>query len=300
MPSKMTQSIGMRAAMALLIAIVSASLKSTSGFLLFPRNKFQPTVRILKPVKISNPMLANTIFLPTLLGTTAFAHSDSSSERINDSQQQDKFSDLSDILRGTCIYLVGMMGSGKSSVGNALAKHIGYRFLDTDEIAEFMIEMPIASFFAQGNEQQFRDLEYQILMEMAQYTRVVIATGGGTVLKNDNWGLLRHGVVVFLDMSPEDIYDRLKADPTQIQKRPLLNEKDPLVKLKELSDVRRDKYVMADVHVKVSPHLSPEEVADLVCSSILNAIEDNPPLWRSWKAEKDKKAINMAAMVRKF
>jgi shikimate kinase len=87
------------------------------------------------------------------------------------------YEDLRQKLKGTSVYLVGMMGSGKSTVGKILAEKLGYRFLDTDEVAEYMIEMPIAEFFAQGKVEQFRDVEYQVLMELAQYTRLVISTG---------------------------------------------------------------------------------------------------------------------------
>jgi shikimate kinase len=81
-----------------------------------------------------------------------------------------------------------MMGCGKSTIGNIFANKLGYRFLDTDEIAEYMIEMPISDFFNQGREDEFRQLESEILMQMVQYTRVVISTGGGIVMKNENWG----------------------------------------------------------------------------------------------------------------
>jgi len=198
-------------------------------------------------------------------------------------------------LKGTGIYLVGMMGSGKSTLGDALAKKLGYRFLDTDEIAEFMVEMPIADFFKAGNEKEFRELEYQILMQMAQYTRVVTATGGGIVMKRENWGLLRHGIVVYLDVSPEDVLRRLQADESQISKRPLLAETDPLQKLQSLQEERAEMYAMADVKFEVPLEKDPAEAADVLITTILQFITDNPPLWKSWKKERDKKAVDMAA-----
>ena len=194
---------------------------------------------------------------------------------------------LRNVLRGTNVFFIGMMGSGKSTVGKEFAKNLGYRFLDTDEIAEFMIEMPIADFFAQGKETQFRDLEYQILMEMSQYTRIVLSTGGGIVERNENWGLLHHGIVVFLDLSPEDIFSRLSANPEQVAKRPLLRGSNPLEKLQELSEKRRDKYTQGDVRVRVPADASNEHVSLLAAQAILKFIEDNPPLWQEWKKKRD-------------
>jgi hypothetical protein len=89
-------------------------------------------------------------------------------------------------LRGTNIFFVGMMGSGKSTVGKEFARMLDYRFLDTDELAEFMIEMPIAEFFEQGKVDEFRQVEYQILMEMSQYTRLTLATG--TIISSSELG----------------------------------------------------------------------------------------------------------------
>jgi len=200
-------------------------------------------------------------------------------------------------LKGTCVYFVGMMGSGKSTVGNLLASKLGYRFLDTDELAEYMIEMPISEFFALGKVEEFRQVEYQILMEMAQYTRLVLATGGGIVERNDNWGFLRHGIVVFLDMSPEDIYIRLSNKPEEILKRPLLNEAEPQTKLQSLHSERYERYSQSDVRIPVDPAMSPDALADMVIEKMLEFIENNPPLWQSWKRNREKIAVDAAARL---
>ena len=206
-----------------------------------------------------------------------------------DNASLDVFQQLKEKLRGTCVYFVGMMGSGKTTLGRAFSEKMEYRFLDTDEIAEYMIEMPISAFFAEGKVDEFRELENKILTEVSQYTRVVVATGGGIVIKQENWGLLRHGIVVYVDMPVEDIYQRLAADPDQIAKRPLLQEADPLEKLRKLSAERQDKYAQADVHFRPNgqiPH-SPEELASMCAQSILDFIANNPPLWESWKKKRD-------------
>lgn len=98
----------------------------------------------------------------------------------NENDEETIYKLLRDKLKGTCVYVIGMMGSGKSTVGKVLSQKLGYRFIDTDEVAEFMIEMPIADFFAEGKVEEFREVEYQVLMDLAQYTRVVVATGNLT------------------------------------------------------------------------------------------------------------------------
>jgi shikimate kinase len=207
------------------------------------------------------------------------------------------FNDLRSKLKGTSIYLVGMMGSGKTSVGNELAQQMGYRFLDTDHIAEYMIEMPISEFFNQGNEDEFRKVEYQVLMELSQYMRVIVSTGGGIVLKNENWGLLRHGIVIFLDLSPENIYNRLKTNPIEMQRRPLLQSADPLEKLTELHKIRYEKYMQSDVRIEVNPHASVKQVAVDTAEGIVAFINNNPPTWQEWKRKRDATAVEAAARV---
>lgn len=160
-----------------------------------------------------------------------------------------------------------------------------------------MIETTIPEFFNQGKEAEFRQVEYQILMEMCQYTRLVLATGGGIVEKMENWGVLRHGLVIFLDISPEDIFNRLTKNPDEIQKRPMLQGSDPLERLKELSSKRNEKYLQADVRIEIKSDQSPQDVALNTVYGILDFIETNPPLWQTWKKKREAVAIETAAMV---
>ena len=210
-----------------------------------------------------------------------------------------KYDELSKILKGTSIYLVGMMGTGKSSVGDVLARKLGYRFIDTDDAAEFMLEMPIAEFFnTQVNgESEFRELEYQILMEMSQYTRVIVATGGGIVLEQKNWGVLHHGLVVFLDMAAPDIYERLSKDNEQVAKRPLLQGDNPLKKLNDIAIERDEKYKQADIAVNINLGDSIENVMDKIVDSSISFIKSNPPQWEKWKKDKDNVVIERAMRV---
>jgi shikimate kinase len=162
-----------------------------------------------------------------------------------------------------------------------------------------MIEMPIATYFAQSEENiaSFRQLEQQILQELAQYTRVVISTGGGIVERNENWGYLRHGIVVWINMLPEEIYERLRAKPEEIAKRPLLKGDNPLGKLQELHEKRLDKYQQADITVDVARDATPEQLAELVAVKILTFIKANPPLWKTWSQKRSENALEAAGLM---
>ena len=162
-----------------------------------------------------------------------------------------------------------------------------------------MIEMPIATYFAQSEENvaTFRQLEQQILQELSQYTRVVISTGGGIVERNENWGYLRHGIVVWINMSPEEIHERLISKPEEIAKRPLLKGDDPLSKLKELHEKRLGKYQQADITVDVISGATPEQLAESVAVQILSFIKANPPLWKTWSQKRSDNALEAAGLM---
>jgi shikimate kinase len=129
------------------------------------------------------------------------------------------------------ITLVGMPGSGKTTVGRQLARRLGLPFFDSDHVIEERIGCSIRDYFAREGEAAFRDLEQQVLADLAQGPAAVIATGGGAVLREANRAALRQGGrVVYLRSSPEELYRRLKNDTT----RPLLQVADPLGKLREL------------------------------------------------------------------
>ena len=128
---------------------------------------------------------------------------------------------LAQRLAGLNVYLVGMMGAGKSAVGRPLAKALGYRFLDADTALEQAAGRSIASLFAEEGEASFRELETTVLDRMAAFHSLVVATGGGVVTRPVNWGHLRQGVVVWLDAPETILVRRLKADSTP---RPLLED----------------------------------------------------------------------------
>ncbi len=137
------------------------------------------------------------------------------------------------------VALVGLPGSGKSTVGRQLARRIGASFLDTDHVVEQRIGCPIRDFFASEGEDRFRDIEEAVIEELTQQPSGVLATGGGAVLRAANRAHL-HGrcQVVYLHSAPDDVYRRLRHD-TQ---RPLLQVADPQARLRELYAARDPLY----------------------------------------------------------
>ena len=125
-----------------------------------------------------------------------------------------------------------MPGSGKSTVGRHLARHLQIRFFDADVEVERRIGTSIRAFFEREGEERFRDLEQQVLADLVGGdAAVVVATGGGAVLREANRDALRdHSTVVYLRSTPEELFRRLRHDTH----RPLLQVNDPMRKLREL------------------------------------------------------------------
>jgi shikimate kinase len=176
----------------------------------------------------------------------------------NRPQPEDNF------LKGVNLYLIGMMGSGKTTLGRIVAKQLGYRFFDTDVLVEQAAGQSVSEIFTESGEAIFRQLETQVLGRLATYTRLAIATGGGIVLEQKNWSYLHHGVVVWLDAPLDLLYTRLQGSTT----RPLLQHEDLQPKLKTLLEQRQHLYALADVRVLIRP----EESANRAATRVLEAV----------------------------
>ena len=179
-------------------------------------------------------------------------------------------------LEGLNLYLVGMMGSGKSSVGRPLAAALGYRFLDADSSVEQVAGRSIAEIFASEGESGFRELESAVLNQIASWHSLVVATGGGAVTRKTNWGHMQQGIVVWLDAPDELLVERLAADPTP---RPLMQSPDPGARLASLLDERRPLYSQADLRI-IQDGRSPELVAQQILESLPSILKERtaPPL----------------------
>lgn len=185
-------------------------------------------------------------------------------------------------LNGINLSLVGMMGSGKTTIGRELSQALQYQYVDTDDLFEQKAAMPIAQYFQLFGEQRFRDAETNVLQEIFDDGKsVVIATGGGVALKNENWNILRRGIVVFIDPPVSDILNRLSQFPEEMQKRPLLrNSPNPLEKLQRLRIERISKYLEADIHVAISGSSSITECAHLIANRTIAFIDSYPLRWK--------------------
>ena len=152
-------------------------------------------------------------------------------------------------LSGRSIFLIGMMGSGKSSTGPILAEILKYKYVDLDELIEKLTQKNIDNIFSENGEEYFRDLETKCLQEIIKLPSLVVSTGGGVVLKKENWGILRQGIVVWLDINKEVVLSRLKQQKENV--RPLLKGKDIKMIYEEIFEIRKDIYAQADLRIKI-------------------------------------------------
>lgn len=137
------------------------------------------------------------------------------------------------------VALVGLPGAGKSAVGRRLAQRLELPFIDSDHVIEERIGCSIRDFFEREGEARFRELEQTVIAELAATPYGVVATGGGSVLREINRIQLRKGFhVIYLRSAPEDLFRRLRHDV----KRPLLQVADPLGRLRELYGARDPLY----------------------------------------------------------
>lgn len=173
--------------------------------------------------------------------------------------------------RDQSIALVGMMGSGKSSVGHGLHRRTGLAVRDTDEIVAGTFEMSIPEIFAEHGEQKFRDAETEALRRVRTEKELIIITGGGIVLRKENITILRnHAVTVWLDGDEETLFARASGK----QNRPLLQTKNPRKTFSQILAARRPLYAeLADIRVDTSA-LTAEEVAVAILAKLKERIRN--------------------------
>lgn len=168
------------------------------------------------------------------------------------------------------IFLIGPMGSGKSTMGRLLAKKLGLPYFDLDKLIEDQEKMSISNIFQKHNEKYFRDLESITLKQYSEESNFVISTGGGCVLRDQNLDILRKGLVIYLKISIETQFERVKNRTH----RPLLNNvtKDTLVQLdRERGSVYSD---ISNIEVDVS-NLDKEDVLSTIIRRLESYSEKN-------------------------
>jgi len=160
------------------------------------------------------------------------------------------------------------MGSGKSTIGNIIAKRLHREFQDSDHYIEKRTGVDIARIFDIEGEQGFRDRESTALQELLSENNRVIATGGGSVLRPENQKLLKQkGYIVFLDTTVNQQMHRLQRD----KKRPLLQTENPRERLEAIFTERRPIYLdLADIAVKTD-----KRVARRLAADIINQLPEN-------------------------
>jgi shikimate kinase len=162
---------------------------------------------------------------------------------------------------GAPIFLVGFMGAGKTTVGQALAKRLNCEFFDLDQLIEARVGKPISQIFAEMGEAGFRQLESEAILECRSEKRAVIALGGGAYVSEENRNTLRSiGKTVWLDCPLEICLQRIRGDHS----RPLLDDE---TQMRTLLDQRRPAYAQADRTMRTgdsSPDHLAKEIARMV------------------------------------
>ena len=176
---------------------------------------------------------------------------------------------MNDLLKGINVFLVGMMGTGMTTVGHLLARQLGYSFVDTDEVIEKSTGKTINQIFADEGEENFRQIESEVLSQLSAHTQLTIATGGGIVLQRFNWSYLHHGMVIWLDAPVDVLMARLQNDIT----RPLLQNDNPAQALQKLLDQRKSLYAEADLHIRISANDTPEQIVSRIIAEIPDVLK---------------------------
>ncbi|XP_052190226.1 shikimate kinase 3, chloroplastic-like isoform X2 [Diospyros lotus] len=179
-----------------------------------------------------------------------------------------KGEEVAPYLNERCIFLVGMMGSGKTTVGKVLSEALAYSFVDSDKyVEEALGGSPVTQIFKQFGESYFRDYESEALRNLSLMPRQVVATGGGAVVRDINWKYMKKGLTVYLQVPLDALARRIAA--VGMNSRPLLDfgSGDAYTKifmsLFTLSKKRRQAYSNADVTVSLQHIAAQEGLEDL-------------------------------------
>lgn len=162
------------------------------------------------------------------------------------------------------IVLVGMMGVGKSSIGQALAHRLGWKFGDSDKMIEDKAGMPVADIFSEFGELKFRAVEKSTILDLLKHEHSVVSTGGGAVMDEETMEAIKNrGLSIWLQADLDYIFDRVSKNDN----RPLLRTDDPKRTLAELMEKRRPYYEKADLALDTTQNsvdVSADELLQLI------------------------------------
>ena len=164
------------------------------------------------------------------------------------------------LIRGRSIFLIGMMGCGKSQTGPKLAQLLSYKYIDLDSLIEKVAKKTINQIFSDNGEEDFRKLETNCLKETIKIPSLIISTGGGIVVTPQNWGILRQGIIIWLDVDKDIVIKRLNND---IENRPLLQEGNLNNLYTNILKSRKNLYSQADLKIEINNE-NVEEVSEKI------------------------------------
>jgi shikimate kinase len=165
------------------------------------------------------------------------------------------------------IWLIGFMGTGKSRLARPIAAALGWEALDIDTLIEERAGDTIGAIFERGGEAAFRVIESETIVDTAQRERVVVATGGGSILSEENRRAMRQrGFVVCLEARAETIAARIRQSRPDASDRPLLKGKDPLTTIAALKEARQPLYAQADFIIHTDD-MTPDQITHQILTA---------------------------------
>jgi shikimate kinase len=168
------------------------------------------------------------------------------------------------------LYLTGFMGAGKSTIGKILAHRIGYRFYDTDHLVMRGFRKPVSQIFDENGEEEFHKAELLVLHELARRNRVVVSTGGGTLVRDDAFHIARNsGTLVYLRAPVSDLYERVLFSPKD---RPVVDVPDTETAFRQRFEERRRYYEQSDLTVDTIGRRPDDVVKDIISGLDLKVV----------------------------
>ena len=162
------------------------------------------------------------------------------------------------------------MGAGKSTIGKMLAQRIGYRFYDTDHLVMRGFGKPVSRVFEENGEVAFRKAEILVLKELSERSRVVVSTGGGTLVRDETYNLARStGTLIYLRAPVSDLYERVIFSPKD---RPVVDVPDNELLFHERFEERRQYYERSDITVDTINRKPDDVVRDIIAGLSLKVV----------------------------